>query len=240
MHPSELLPHLQQRAQLASRVLGRRLGNHQMPGDTVDQFHQLYYDSEVFGGTWKNTFWMGFPIWKCPFDLWVYQELLYELRPELVIETGTAWGGSALFLASMFDLVGHGSVLSIDLRPRDPRPVHPRIRYLKGSSTDPGILALATEAAAGAKGVMVILDSDHSCDHVLHELQLYTPLVSVGGYVVVEDTNINGHPVVGDFGPGPMEAVDQFLSADDHFCIDRDREKFRLTMNPRGFLQRLR
>ncbi|MDQ6782875.1 MAG: cephalosporin hydroxylase family protein [Actinomycetota bacterium] len=182
---------------------------------------------------------MGIPIWKCPFDLWVYQELLHELRPGLVIETGTAWGGSALYMASMLDLVGHGSVLSIDLRPRDPRPVHPRISYLKGSSTDPAICALATEAAAGAEGVMVILDSDHSCDHVLRELQLYSPLVSVGGYVVVEDTNINGHPVVPDFGPGPMEAVDQFLSAEDHFGIDRGREKFYLTQNPRGFLKRL-
>ncbi|MDQ6839040.1 MAG: cephalosporin hydroxylase family protein [Actinomycetota bacterium] len=240
MHPSELLPHLQHRAQLASRVLGRRLRDHPVPGDSVERFHRLYYESEVFGGTWRNTFWMGIPIWKCPFDLWVYQELLHELRPQLVIETGTAWGGSALFLASMLDLVGHGSVLSIDLHPRKPKPLHPRIRYLKGSSTDPRIVAVATEAASTAKGVMVILDSDHSCGHVRHELELYAPLVVVGGYVVVEDTNINGHPVVADFGPGPMEAVDQFLSADDHFGIDREREKFGLTMNPRGFLQRLR
>ncbi|MDQ6948092.1 MAG: hypothetical protein M3256_17945, partial [Actinomycetota bacterium] len=77
MHPSELLPHLRRRAQFAGRVLERRLGNHQLPGNSVDRFHQLYYDSEVFGGTWKNTFWMGIPIWKCPFDLWVYQELLH-------------------------------------------------------------------------------------------------------------------------------------------------------------------
>lgn len=240
MHPSELLPHLQQRARFATRVAKRRLGHQAAGGDAVDRFHQLYYESEVFGGTWMNTYWLGVPIWKCPFDLWVYQELLHDQRPGLVIETGTAWGGSALFLASMFDLIGHGSVLSIDLRPRNPRPAHPRIRYVTGSSTDPAIVALAARAAAEAGGTLVLLDSDHSCAHVRQELQLYSPMVRVGGYVVVEDTNVNGHPVRPDFGPGPMEAVDQFLAAQDGFVVEREMEKFHMTMNPRGFLRRVR
>lgn len=239
MQASELLPHLQQRALLAGRVLKRRLGRPAAVGNGVDRFHELYYESEVFGGTWMNTFWLGVPIWKCPFDLWVYQELLYDLRPDLVVETGTAWGGSALFLASMLDLIGNGSVLSIDLRPRNPRPVHPRICYLEGSSTDPRILAAVTEAATAATGVLVLLDSDHSRDHVLRELDAYSGFVPVGSYLVVEDTNVNGHPVRPDFGPGPMEAIDRFLSTDDRFRVDRDREKFHLTMNPRGFLKRV-
>jgi len=82
----------------------------------------------------------------------------------------------------------------------------------------------------------VILDSDHSRDHVLDELRLYAPLVTSGSYVIVEDTNINGHPVLPQFGPGPMEALDEFLRESDEFSIDDQREKFFLTFNPRGFL----
>ncbi|MDQ6838977.1 MAG: cephalosporin hydroxylase family protein [Actinomycetota bacterium] len=186
-----------------------------------------------------NTFWMGVPVWKTPFDLWTYQELMYDLRPDVVIETGTAFGGSALFLASVCDLLGKGSVISVDLRPRNPRPVHPRIRYLEGSSTDPAMFAQVREAAAGAENALVLLDSDHSCAHVLDELRLYSSLVPSGSYVVVEDTDVNGHPVVAEFGPGPMEAVDRFLAERAPFVIDRSKEKFHMTMNPRGFLKRL-
>jgi cephalosporin hydroxylase len=242
MHASELLPHLKQRASLASRVLRTRVGRGPDGGDPIERFHRLYYESEVFGGTWRSTYWMGVPIWKCPFDLWVYQEIINELSPDLIIETGTAWGGSALFLASVLDLLGHGSVLSIDLWPRSPRPRHPRIRYLQGSSTDPLVFAEASRAAATAGDtptVVVLLDSDHRCEHVIEELRLYGALVSPGSYLVVEDTNINGHPVAPEFGPGPMEAVDLFLSEQALFAVDRDREKFGLTLNPGGFLKRI-
>ena len=85
---------------------------------------------------------------------------------------------------------------------------------------------------------MVILDSDHSRDHVLRELELYAPLVTPGCYVVVEDTNVNGHPVVPRFGPGPMEAVQEYLATTDAFEVDRSREKLLLTFNPSGYLRR--
>ena len=241
MHPSELPGHLKQRANLAARVAKRRLRS--QPFDSVravDQFHLLYYEAEVFGGTWKATHWMGVPVWKFPFDLWVYQELLYELRPDLVIETGTAWGGSALFLASLMDLMGHGRVLSVDLRPRMPLPIHPRVSYLRGSSTDPVIFEQVKFASRDATGIVVILDSDHRCAHVQDELHLYSALVPVGSYIVVEDTNINGHPAVPEFGPGPMEAVERFLSEREEFVVDRRREKFMLTASPGGFLRRVR
>lgn len=240
MHRSEILPHLKQRAHLAARVAQRRLAGARLEGNgVIDDYHHLYYESEVFGGTWMNTFWMGVPVWKTPFDLWVYQEMMYDLRPGLVIETGTAFGGSALFLASVCDLLGHGSVLSVDLRPRNPRPVHPRIEYLEGSSTDPAIFGQVRQRAAEVANVVVMLDSDHSCAHVLDELRLYSTLVPPGSYVVVEDTNVNGHPVVPEFGPGPMEAVDGFLAEGVPFAVDRSKEKFHMTMNPRGFLKRL-
>ena len=202
---------------------------------TVREFHRLYYDSSL--RTWSNTFWFGTPTQKCPLDLWVYQELLHELRPEVIVETGTASGGSALFLASVCELLGRGEIVSVDIEERE-RPSHERVTYLTGSSTAPEIAARVLEFVGDRTKVLVILDSDHTRDHVLEELRLYSPLVDPGSYVIVEDTNINGHPVRPDFGPGPMEAVDEFLRQSPEFSIDPEREKFFLTFNPRGFLRR--
>jgi cephalosporin hydroxylase len=204
----------------------------------VDRFHRLYYDRAQT--TWKNTWWLGTAVQKCPLDLWVYQELIVELRPELILETGTCAGGSALFLAAMCEIVGRGQVVSVDIAPRPGRPVHPRVTYLTGSSTDEAILDQLRARARGRSPVMAILDSDHSREHVAAELSLYAPLVTVGSYLVVEDTNVNGHPVLPEFGPGPREAVDAFLAANSAFEVDESREKFLMTFNPRGFLRRMR
>jgi len=207
-----------------------------MPDATVDEFHRLYYSRGE--STWGNTFWFGARVLKCPLDLWVYQELIAELRPELIIETGTYAGGSALFLASICDLISRGEVITIDVRDEPGRPVHPRITYLTGSSVSGPIVAEVGRRAGERSPVLVILDSDHSRDHVRKELEAYAPFVTRGSYIVVEDTNVNGHPVYPDFGPGPMEAVDAFLASYPEFQIDAAREKFLLTFNPRGFLRR--
>jgi len=204
--------------------------------EVVARFHELYYGSR--DRTWRDTRWLGRPAAKCPLDLWVYQEILCETRPDLVIETGTAAGGSALFLASVLDLLGGGRVLSIDIEDRADRPEHDRIRYLLGSSTDEEIVD-TVRGLAGAARTMVVLDSDHAKGHVLAELRAYSPFVSRGCYVVVEDTNVNGHPVRREFGPGPMEAVDEFLAAGAPFEVDASREKFFMTFNPRGYLRRV-
>jgi cephalosporin hydroxylase len=201
----------------------------------VREFHRLYYNSA--SRTWSNTFWLGTHTQKCPLDLWIYQELLHELRPTAIVETGTASGGSAHFLASVCDLLGHGEIVTVDIEQRE-RPSHERVTYLTGSSVAPEILARVTEFVGGRAPVLVILDSDHSRDHVLEELRRYSPFVTPGSYLVVEDTNVNGHPVRPDFGPGPMEAIDTFLGESSAFEIDLDREKFWLTFNPRGFLRR--
>jgi cephalosporin hydroxylase len=144
----------------------------------------------------------------------------------------------------MCELIGHGRVITIDLYPKPNRPEHERLTYLSGSSTDPEIMRNVTERirdeAGESASVLVILDSDHTREHVLDELRLYAPLVTLGSYVIVEDTQLNGHPVWPDFGPGPMEAVDIFLSESDDFVIDKAREKFYLTWNPRGYLKRVK
>ena len=202
----------------------------------VRPFHRLFYNSG--NRTWSDTHWLGVPAQKCAFDLWVYQELLHELRPAVIVECGTANGGSALFLASICDLLENGEVITVDIADEPGRPSHERITYLSGSSTEPELVERVKQLVASRGPVIVILDSDHSRDHVLKELRLYAPLVSPGSYLIVEDSNINGHPVVPDFGPGPAEAVTQFLSETDQFEIDRSREKFFLTFNPSGYLRK--
>lgn len=202
----------------------------------VDLFHKLYYDAHE--RTWTNTRWLGHTVLKTPLDLWVYQEILHELRPALIVETGTWSGGSALYMANICDLLGAGRVVSIDTSP-PPDFDHPRIAWVTGSSTEPAIAGMVTNLAARVEGhVLVLLDSDHTCDHVLAEMRLYAPLVTPGSYLIVEDTNINGHPVLPDFGPGPMEAVALFLGESDEFVPDPSREKFYLTQNPGGYLRR--
>jgi cephalosporin hydroxylase len=162
-----------------------------------------------------------------------------ETRPDLIIETGTNMGGSALFLASMCDLLSNGEIVTIDIGERPDRPDHPRITYLLGSSTDPDVLAQLTSKLESANRVMVILDSDHSEGHVFDELTTLGPLVTPGCYLIVEDTIVNGNPVLPDFGPGPAEAVTRYLNdRQSLFVVDSSREKFHLTFNPGGYLRR--
>jgi cephalosporin hydroxylase len=213
---------------------------HQEHREIIRRFHEhYYYTGYAFGGTWKKTHWMGVSCWKCPLDLWIYQELMHEVRPEVVIEVGTDGGGTSLFLAHMCDIIGRGRVITIDIQHQIGRPVHSRISYLKGDSTSEELLGLVRAEVNGAHSVMVILDSDHSMNHVLKELRAYSEFVSPGSYLIVEDTNINGHPVLPDFGPGPMEAVDLFLGENSEFKVDESCEKFLLTQNPRGYLRRI-
>lgn len=205
----------------------------------IDRFHELYYGAGFeHEGTWWKTTWLGITIWKCPLDVWLYQEIIFRLRPDLIIETGTAHGGSASYLGTICDLVDNGQIVSVDLSPQPDLPAHPRVRYITASSTDPTVVSELAELARAAGTVLVILDSDHSKSHVADELAAYAPLVTVGSYVIVEDTNVNGHPVWQEFGPGPMEATEEFLADHPEFVVDPEGEKFMLTFNPRGLLKR--
>jgi cephalosporin hydroxylase len=204
---------------------------------TIREFHQIFYDEKET--TWLNCSWAGTPVAKCPLDLWVYQEIIFETKPDILIETGTWQGGSALYFGHLFDLLGSGRVISIDIEAKD-YPKHPRVQYVHGNAADPGIHKRASDAIREGDRAMVILDSDHSAAHVARELKLYAPLVSPGCYLVVEDTNLNGNPVLPDFGPGPREALDEWLKtkASRAFEVDASREKFLMTKNPGGYLRR--
>jgi cephalosporin hydroxylase len=207
----------------------------------VDRFHTFMYDI-----TDENSFrsffvsWLGYGMLKWPTDLWNYQEIVVQAKPDVIVETGTHRGGSALFLASICELIDRGEVISIDIDDtyRATQPKHPRLTFLNGSSTDPNIVAEVKRRIADRTNVFVILDSDHDCNHVLNELRIYSQLVPLNGYLVVEDTNVNGHPAYPEFGPGPHEAVDLFLGENSHFEVDRIQERFYLTQNPCGFLRR--
>jgi cephalosporin hydroxylase len=208
--------------------------------EIVNRFHDLYYRRWItLGADTKNLSWFGHLAIKCPLDLWVYQELLVRTRPDVVVETGTWSGGSALYLAMIFDLIGHGRVITVDIEVKPDRPEHPRITYLTGSSVDSSIVA-KIQGEVGGSRVLVILDSDHSAAHVYEELIAYNSLVQVGDYLIVEDTNVNGHPVWPNYGPGPMEAVDKFLSENNEFMIDERCGRFLMTINPRGYLKRIK
>jgi cephalosporin hydroxylase len=207
----------------------------------VNQFAKLYYNPDKKEGKqiWANTYWRGVITHKCPLDLWIYQEIIQQVLPDVIIETGTAFGGSALFLANICDCIGRGRIITVDITDScDVR--HERVTYLLGSSIAPEIIRQIYKLIKPGERVMVILDSDHSKAHVQQEILLYNQMVSIGSYLIVEDTNINGHPVLPAFGPGPMEALDEFLRTNDIFVIDKDREKFYLTFNPNGYLRRVK
>jgi cephalosporin hydroxylase len=230
---------LRDRARKIRNRVNRRIAHSEADeARIVEDFHRLYYEGAA-ESTWQNTFYMGHRILKCPLDLWQYQEILHATRPDLIIETGTCFGGSALYLAHLCDLLGTGRVITIDIDARDGRPAHPRVEYWTASSVAPDTVERARAAAVRASRTMVILDSDHSERHVSAELAAFADLVTPGCYLIVEDTNVYGHPVALEHGPGPMEALDAFLATRQDFVIDERWQKFLMTFNPRGLLRRV-
>lgn len=201
---------------------------------SVTQANILYFRSQVF----NQTEWMGVKVAKCPMDMWVYQELMFRLNTDLVIETGTWMGGSALYFAHLFDLMGRGRVLTVDIEQQPGLPRHDRIEYLHGSSLDDRIVERLTEASQAARSVLVILDSDHRKDHKLAELQRYAPMVSPGSYLIAEDSCFDYFPAWPEFGAGPASAVREFMRNNLEFEIDRQQERHLLTFAPIGFLRR--
>ncbi len=200
----------------------------------------------AYSDLWKQTFdmhWSGVRIYKTPSDIVAMQEIVVETEPTLIVETGVQWGGSSLLFASLLDLVGSpGKVvgIDIDLERADSRVrSHPRIELLEGSSTDPAIIERVRELAEGER-VMVDLDSDHAAAHVIEELRLLGPLVTEGCYLVVEDTFTTIPSTHPEYRPGPLDALEAWFEQDrPQFELDRWRERFLTTTNPRGYLRRV-
>jgi len=219
----------------------RQLTEPRYQGDVVRKFQELYYNSRV----WTTTKWLGIGSDQAPTDNWNMQELIFELQPDYIIETGTLYGGTTLFYADVLSYVNpEGKVITIDIDPKveeaSKRPLwKQRVELIVGSSVDPKVTDHVAQEVLGKK-VLITLDSLHTREHVLKEMEIYSKLVPLGSYLVVQDTNINGNPVYPSFGPGPHEAVEEFLRTHDNFVVDRSREKFLLTFYPGGWLKRVK
>ncbi|MHC4396959.1 MAG: cephalosporin hydroxylase family protein [Planctomycetota bacterium] len=198
--------------------------------------------------------WLGRPIIQYPQDIIAMQEILWQVQPDLVIETGIAHGGSLIFYASILELIGKGKVLGIDIDIRkhnreaiESHPMFNRISMIKGSSICEDVLEQVKRTAGGKETILVVLDSDHTHNHVLKELELYCPFVTNGSYLVVFDTIIEDMSE-GSFpdrpwskGNNPKTAVREFLKSHDDFVIDRNVEhKLLITVAPGGYLKRVK
>lgn len=224
--------------------------------DVTAAFHRLLYD--VHGMCLSQSTWRGVRILKYPCDLFVLQEVVWETRPDLIIETGTWDGGTAFFLAETLRALGSGrrsQVWSVDVGFRgtltalEARAVgsglSDYVTFILGDSGGDKVwseirseLAAWEDTEGEVPRVMVILDSDHAAAHVRRELERSAPLVTPGCYLVVEDTNLNGHPVCPTHGPGPWEALAEWLPEHPEFEVDRGRERYLVTANPGGWLRR--
>lgn len=201
-----------------------------------------------------NLTWLGVPILQGPWDMCGMQEIIWETKPEVIIETGIARGGSLIFYASMLEIMGgSGEVIGIDIdiRPhnRDTIESHPlvkRIHMIEGSSIDPDVID-QVKRRVGDRRAMVILDSNHTHDHVFQEINAYSSFVPIGGYCVVCDTGaelfpeqLNPEKPWGK-GNNPMTAVLEFLKTNSDFIIDRKiQRKMLIVNNPDGLLRRIR
>jgi cephalosporin hydroxylase len=213
-----------------------------VPPGKQNEMMKLFHEVPV----WQHMFFQNVQIEKNPLDLWMMQQIIYETRPDLIVETGTWRGGSALYWAHTLNGMGleNSRVVTVDIqdltREAASNPLWKKyVTFLLGSSTDAGIVSRIAVMSQGKK-VLVTLDSDHTMGHVLNELHAYAPLVTTGSYCVVEDTHMDGVPTAPEFGPGPLAAVRKFLEegGDKQFTQDFTREAYIMTFNPGGWLLR--
>jgi len=232
---------------------------------------RMYSDNNVKSNTYEwiksispykytyNFKWLGIPIIQLPQDMIAVQELLYAIKPDLVIEMGIAHGGSLIFSASMLEINAlcggprDAKVLGvdIDIRPHNRKlieehPLFSRISMIEGSSIEPSVIQQVKDNAKGKQCVFVCLDSNHTHNHVLSELNAYAPLVTIGSYCVVFDTNIEDMPVDMSLdkpwgsGNNPKTAVWDYLKSHPEFEIDKSIEqKLLITASPDGYLKRI-
>lgn len=218
------------------------------------QVSNRFIEETIRSGYSYNFTWMGRPIIQYPQDMIAMQEIIWEVKPDLIIETGIAHGGSIIYYASILELIGKGQVLGIDIDIREHNraeierhPMSKRINMLQGSAISEDIIKQIKPYAAGKNTVMVCLDSNHTHAHVLGELTLYSPFVTVGSYLVAFDTIVEDLPAdlykdrpwaVGD---NPKTAVQEFLQGNDDFVINKEMDnKLLVSVAPGGYLKRIK
>jgi cephalosporin hydroxylase len=225
--------------------LGLGAGKQPSREEIVEQFYRVYYEADRL----KTTF-LGIASLQYPTDNWIMQEIIAEMRPDFIVEMGTNAGGTALFYATILEKVNDkGKVITVDVVDHDPRvltfPIwKERVEYIHGSSVSGEVFERIRSRVQGTR-VLVTLDSLHTKEHVLKEMKLYSQLVSPNSYLIVQDTQLMGHPIPlsiynHEGKEGPWEAVEEFMKTNNNFAIDHSRERFLLTANPSGFLRRVK
>jgi cephalosporin hydroxylase len=226
-------------------------GNNNVLKDAAKKFNDASNSNQYS----YNFSWMGRPIIQYPQDMIAMQEIIWEVKPDLIIETGIAHGGSLIYYASLLELIGNGEVLGIDIDIRahnkaeiEKHPMYKRIKMIEGSAISESIIEQVKAVATGKEKILVCLDSNHTHEHVLNELQLYAPFVSVGSYIVVFDTIVEDLPDnyfkekrPWGIGNNPKTAVFEFLKANKNFVIDESIDnKLLISVAPEGYLKRIK
>lgn len=209
----------------------------------------LYYHKKIIrnspnakGITISRATWLGVTIQKTPLDAWIYQEIIFKVKPDFIIEIGSYDGGGTMFFASILDLLGHGRVISIDIDRSHYVAKHPRIVNVTGDSGSREVVSRVRELTRGGR-VFISHDGDHNTVPVLKDLNLYADLVSVGSYFVVEDGITDmfraGESLSAAWTGGPLLAIEEFLKTRKDFTIDNECERHLVTYNPSGFLKKV-
>ena len=196
--------------------------------------------------------WLGVPIIQTPEDMILMQELIFKIQPDVIIETGIAHGGSLIYYASLLELIGKGKIIGVDIEIREHNrkvlEIHPmfkRIELIEGSSTSEEIIKKIRKIVPKGSKVIVCLDSNHTKNHVLKELELYNSFVNPGSYIVVFDTNTSKLSELGAcdkmyINNSPKEAVEDFLKVNNNFEIDKHYNKLYISYSPNGYLRRVK
>jgi len=204
----------------------------------LDQWLEYHQKNIAF----KECYWMGHRAQKNPMDAWIYQEIIYEVKPEVIVEIGSCEGGSTLYLAHLLDIVGQGKVISVDIDRSKFSVKHDRIIEITGDCSSDEVIKKVAGLCAG-KRTLIIHDGDHSESAVYRDLGLYADLVSLGSYLIVEDGIMDlfkPWSVFGTLKPGPLPAIERFIKNNPDFAIDEGRERYLMTYNPKGFLKRIK
>lgn len=207
--------------------------------EVFDRFHRWYVSSPLWG-----TSYLGVPIVKCVFDLWNYQDIITNMKPSLIVEFGTNIGGSALWFANLLDALKiDGKVFTVDILDIASNIVkeHPKIELFVSNSTDESVANRIRELRETYPGkIFAILDSNHTKGHVFAEMELLRNILVTGDFLVVEDGNINGHPVLPDWGEGPFEAIAEYIEKypNDYVREINYERRFGFTFAVNGYLRR--